>query len=240
MISLIFLKCCHWNESLQEPLVISVAAASAAEPPGQVPQSPYPHCKLASLQRGASAATSVEAVQQGGDDEDVQGGMMFANNLAGAGATSMPTTSSVRHQRPSHHNNRLPIAPSPRQQSPASNRATSGFRIERGHSVVLDSEYQRAAQSPVSQQQFGLPIAATGRKRHRTESDTHGPEQQQHAIGMLSPECSEASQGPPHTAQRQTTSHAAPQVTQQATIQEVRLIQHCSDSAPNARGHTDK
>ncbi|KAL0029301.1 hypothetical protein WJX79_008929 [Trebouxia sp. C0005] len=48
------------------------AASAAASAPGQMPQSPYPHCTLASVQRGASAAASVEAVQQGGEDEDAQ------------------------------------------------------------------------------------------------------------------------------------------------------------------------
>ena len=182
-----------------------------------MPQSPYPHCTLASVQRGASAAASVEAIQQGEEDEDVQGGMATASTQAAGDATSLPAASHTRRQR-MYHDTRLPIAPSLRQQSPAANKATSALPIERGHSVVYDSEY-RLAQSPLSLQQFGLSSAASGRKRQRAENDIAGPS---HAARMLlSPECSEASQGHPHTAQHTEACQAAPETTQQATIQEV-------------------
>lgn len=184
-----------------------------------MPQSPYPHCTLASVQRGASAAASVEAIQQGGEDEDVQGGMATASTQAAGDATSLPAASHSRRQR-LYHDTRLPIAPSLRQQSPAANKATSALPIERGHSVVYDSENRLATQSPsFSQQQFGLSTAASGRKRQRAENDVAGPS---HAARvMLSPECSEASQGHPHTAQHTEACQAAPEITQQATIQEV-------------------
>jgi len=183
-----------------------------------VPQSPYPHCTLASVQRGASAAASVEAIQQGEEDEDVQGGMATASTQAAGDATSLPAASHTRRQR-MYHDTRLPIAPSLRQQSPAANKATSALPIERGHSVVYDSEYRLATQSPLSRQQFGLSTAASGRKRQRAETDIAGPS---HAARvLLSPECSEASQGHPHTAQHTEACQAAPETTQQATIQEV-------------------
>jgi len=202
------------KQQLQEAFVTSAAASA----PGQMPQSPYPHCTLASVQRGASAAASVEAVQQGGEDEDVQGGVATASTQAAGDATSLPAATHSRRQR-LYHDIRLPIAPSLRQQSPASNKATSAFPIERGHSVVYDSEYRLATQSPVSQQQFGLSAAASGRKRQRIEKDIAGPSHAAHML--LSPECSEASQGHPHTAQHTEACQAAPENTQQATIQEV-------------------
>ena len=181
-----------------------------------MPQSPYPHCTLASVQRGSSAAASVEAIQQGGEDEDVQGGTATASTQAAGDATSLPAASHSRRQR-LYHDTRLPIAPSMRQQSPAANKATSALPIERGHSVVYDSEYRLAIQSP--QQQFGLSTAASGRKRQRAENDIAGPS---HAARLLlAPECSEASQGHPHTAQHTEACQAAPEITQQATIQEV-------------------
>ena len=158
----------------------------------------------------------MEAIQQGGEDEDVQGGTATASTQAAGDATSLPAASHSRRQR-LYHDTRLPIAPSLRQQSPAANKATSALPIERGHSVVYDSEYRLAIQSP--QQQFGLSTAASGRKRQRAENDIAGPS---HAARMLlSPECSEASQGHPHTAQHTEACQAAPETTQQATIQEV-------------------
>ncbi|KAL0047149.1 hypothetical protein WJX82_008077 [Trebouxia sp. C0006] len=129
------------------------AAPAAASAPGQTPQSPYPHCSLASAQRGASAAASVEAIQQGDEDEDVQGGMATASTQA----------------------------------------------------------------------------TASGRKRQRAENDIAGPS---HAARMLlSPECSEASQGHPHTAQHTEACQAAPETTQQATIQEAMSGQQFDEEA---------
>ena len=204
---------------MQEPP--SISGARLLEAQAHNTQSPYPHCKLASVQRGASAATSVEAVQQGGEEEDVQGNLTFSSIHAAAGATSAPTTSAT-HQRRTHHNNRLPIASRPRQQSPASTRATSRPSIERGHSVVHDSEYQRATKSPMSQQHSGNHVAAHDRKRQRTDGDTAGPASQHHAADVLSPECSGASAGHPNAAQHETFQ-AAPEVTQQGTIQQVHM-----------------
>lgn len=216
------------------------AASAAAFAPGQMPQSPYPHCTLASVQRGASAAASVEAIQQGGEDEDVQGGMATASTQAAGDATSLPAASHCRRQG-SYHDTRLPIAPSLRQQSPAAHKATSALPIERGHSVVYDSKYRLATQSPVSQQQIGLSTAASGRKRQRAENDIHA------ARVLLSPECSEASQGHPHTAQHTEACHAAPEITQQATIQEAMSGQQFDEEAQQSayksvsesQGHAD-
>ncbi|DBB01117.1 TPA: hypothetical protein ACH3X1_001008 [Trebouxia sp. C0004] len=221
----------------QEAFAASAAAAVMT-------QSPYPHCTLASVQHGASAAASVEAVQQGGEDEDVQGGMATASTQAAGDSTSLPAISRSRRQR-LYHDIKLPIAPSLRQQSPASNKATSALPIERGHSVVYDSECRLATKSPVSQHQFGLSAAASGRKRHRTENDIAGPSHAAHTL--LSPECSEASQGHPHTAQHTEACQAAPANTQQATIQEAMSGQQFDEEAQqsayksisDSKGHAD-
>ncbi|DBA69628.1 TPA: hypothetical protein ACH3X2_012691 [Trebouxia sp. C0005] len=217
------------------------AASAAASAPGQMPQSPYPHCTLASVQRGASAAASVEAVQQGGEDEDAQGGMATASTQAAGDATSLPAATHSRRQR-LYRDIRLPIASSLRQQLPAANKATSALPIEQGHSVVYDSECRLATQSPVSQQHFGLSTAASGRKRQRAENDTAEPSHA--ACTLLSPECSEASQGHLHTVHTEACQ-AAPEFTQQATIQQAMSGQQFDEEAQQSaymsvsQGHAD-
>ena len=209
----------HCLQPLQESPTASAAPALVSEVQAQNhgSHSPYPHCNLSAVRRNASAATSVEAVQQGGEDEDIQGGLAVASNHAGGSATSVPATSYSRRRQGSLHSS-MPVALSSRQQSPAYNKATSAVLIERGHSVVYDSEFQHAPRSP----SFGVPAAASGHKRQRTDSGTASPAHQQQAASLvLSPECSEASQGHVQVTQHQETCQAAPETTQQATIQEV-------------------
>ena len=223
---------CHWLKPLQESPTASAAPALVSEVQGQNhgSHSPYPHCNLSAVRRNASAATSVEAVQQGGEDEDVQGGLAVASNHAGGSATSVPATSYSRRQQGPHHSS-MPVALSSRQQSPAHNKATSAVPIERGHSVVYDSEFQHAPRSPGFQQHIGVPAAASGHKRQRTDSGTASPAHQQQAASlMLSPECSEASQGHVQVAQHHETCQAAPETTQQATIQEVSSVKEHGSS----------
>ena len=78
----------------------------------------------------------------------------------------------------------------------------------------------------MSQQHSGNHVAAHDHKRQRTDSDTAGPASQHHAADVLSPECSGASAGHPNAAQHETFQ-AAPEVTQQGTIQEVHM--HIAD-----------
>ena len=91
-----------------------------------------PHCELASVKRAASAANSVEAVQQDGDDEVV------GSRRAFGGVVSLPAAYNARHHRTAQSQQR-PIASvsTPMISHPAAD------LLEHRHSVVYDSESQR-------------------------------------------------------------------------------------------------
>ena len=198
----------------------SNAAPAVSSPSGQLPQSPFPHCKLASAQRRSSAAASVEAVQQDGDDDDIQGD--FASNHAGGGVSSLPSASSARRPKPTSLYGILPVAPASRQRTPASYKTADRSGLERGHSVVYDSENQHAPPSPASQQMSGVSHTQRGHKRHRSDSGEALPAPWSHTALLLAPEWSGASQGGSQAASQQGICQAAPEATQQATIEEVR------------------
>lgn len=168
-----------------------------------------------------SAATSVEAMEQGGDDEE-------GENQAAGGVTSVPTMSTSRISRPTSLHGMLPVAP--RQRSPgigatANKRKTAGTSgLEQGHSVVYDSQYQRNMQSAGSHQLSGLSPPRHGQKRQRPDVDPAGPSTQPNSDLLLSPECSGASGGHSQAASQHDTCQLAPETTQQATIQEVQAL----------------
>ena len=205
-------------DMLQEHALRTAAVAAAAEPNAQLPQSPFPHCKLASLQRGMSAAASVEAMQQDGDDDDVQG--EFVSKQAG-GVTSLPSTSSSRRPKPTSLHGILPVAPTLRQRSPGSCRTTG---LEQGHSVVCGSNQVQTTQSPASQHLSGFSPSQQGQKRARADSGIAELAAQASPGLTLSPECSGASQGHPQGASQHEMCQIALETTQQATIQEVRHL----------------
>ena len=203
---------------LQEHAVRTTAVAAAAEPNAQLSQSPFPHCKLASLQRGMSAAASVEAVQQGSEDDDVQG--EFASKQAG-GITSLPSTSSSRRPKPRSLHGILPVGPTLQQRSPGSCRKPG---LEQGHSVVYDNNHAHSTQSPASQHISGLSPAQQIHKQARSASGNAELAEQAESGLMLSPECSGASQGHLQDTSQHEMCQMAPEPTQQATIQEVHHL----------------
>lgn len=203
---------------LQECGVPTDAGAGESEPSGQLPQSPLPHCNLPSLQRRPSAATSVEAVQQDGDDDNDQGAL--ASNQVGGSVTSLPTASISRRHKPAPHYSILPVAQASwqRSQSPASHKAAANSAVELGHSGLHDSEYQHNPQSPASQQLSEVVPTQHSHKWHKPDSGEAGQVPQ---LSLAAAECSGASESRPHFASQHDMCQAAPETTQQATIEEV-------------------
>ena len=190
------------------------AAAATSEPPGQ---SPLPHCNLPSIKRRPSAATSVEAVQQGGDEDDAQGD--YASNRVGGGVTSLPATSSARHPKPTSLYGVLPIAPGFQERSALSNKAADRSADEHPHSVAYDSACPYNAQLPAFQQLSGMSHTQRSHKLRRSDS---GEAMLAPQSSLLAAECSGASASP-HSVSQHDLCQAAAEATQQATIEEVSL-----------------
>lgn len=205
----------------QEPGNPTDAATAVPSSPGQLPQSPFPHCKLASAQQRASAAASVEAVQQEDDDDedDVQGNL---TSQTGRGVSSTPTTSSAQRPKPNSLYGILPVAPTSRQRMPAFYNAADRSGLEHALSGMCDSEYQHHPASPASQQLSGISHTQRNHKRHKADSGEVLPALRPASALLLAPECSGASQGCSQAASQQGICQAAPETTQQATIEEVR------------------
>ncbi|KAL3162424.1 hypothetical protein ABBQ32_010094 [Trebouxia sp. C0010 RCD-2024] len=200
----------------QEASLPSDSATAVAGPSGHLHQSPYPHCKLASAQQRSSAAASVEAVQQDGDDDDVQGDL--ASNQVGVVVSSLPTSTPARRPKPTSLCRILPVAPAG-QKSPVSRKTADRSGVEGGHSVTYDSEYNPP--SPASQQQSRVSHTQRSHKRHKADSSKALPAPRPSSALLLAPECSGASQGGSQAASQQGVCQAAPETTQQATIEEV-------------------
>ena len=88
--------------------------------------------------------------------------------------------------------------------------------------MVYDSEYQHNPQSPASQQLSAVSRTQRSNKRQRADS----------AEAMLAPqpsliaaECSGASECHPHSASQHDLCQAAPEATQQSTIEQVSTLQ---------------
>ena len=158
-------------------------------------------------------------MQQGGDEDDGQGD--YASNQIGGGATSLPATSSVKRPKPTSLCGILPVAPAFRQRLPASNKAADRSAVERGHSVVYDSECQHNPQSPASQQLSGVSHTQRSHKQGRADS---GEAMLAPQPSLLAAECSGASASP-HSASQHNLCQAAAEATQQATIEEVGALQ---------------
>lgn len=214
----------------QEARTPSDVAAAVAGPPGHLQQSPYPHCKLASAQQRFAAAASVEAVQQDGDDDDIQGDL--ASNQVGVVVSSLPTSTSARRPKPTSLCG-VPV-PLARQKTPASHKTADRPGLEHGRSVMYDSEYQYNSASPASQQRSEDSHTQRSHKRHKADSGEALPAPWPSSALLLAPECSGASQGASQAASQQGMCQAAPETTQQATIEEVReficctAVIHCS------------
>lgn len=180
--------------------------------PDLVTPNSLPHCELPSTRRAASAAHSVEAVQQDGDDEVV--GRIFG------GVVSLPTAYATRHQRTAQ-SQQQPIAP-------LSTQTTShptGNLLEHRSSVVYDSKAQPESKLSRQQQSQGQTQAALQSQKHSTSGSPAVSQQQSqpHVMPSLSPECSAASEGLADVRKHEEACQAAPDMTQQATIQEASL-----------------
>ena len=196
---------------MQANLAASPAASAISGRAQLNAQEPIPRCEFPSVQRNISAAMSVEAVQQDGDDDDdVHGAVTFPTSSQ-AGATSMPSAHLPIRQHPSIINSRLPVTPVLHQLSPAS---AGRSQLEHRESVVFDNDSQVLASSPSSQQLFELPAYSS--KRQRVDSNA-GPR----SARMDSPEGSNASQGHPQISVN--LCQAAHNTSQQGALEEVHL-----------------
>lgn len=193
--------------------------------PDLVTPNPLPHCELPSTKRAASAAYSVEAVQQDGDDEVV--GRVFG------GVVSLPTAYATRYQR-SAQSRQQPAAPSTVTTSPQTASA-----LEHRNSVVFDNEAQPVSKSNVQlQAAHYVQPASQSSKRHKADSPAVSQQPSQLQTGpSLSPECSAASEGLADAVMPQEVCQAGPDTTQQATIQEARLLAQCICTALAAGHH---
>lgn len=192
-----------------------------------------PHCELPSTKRAASAANSVEAVQQDGDDEVV------GSRRAFGGVVSLPAAYNARHQRTAQSRQRQDASTStPMTSQPAPD------LLEHRHSVVYDSESQRDI-NPNTQQQpeASLQPASQGSKHHKGGSPSNSqPPSQPQVMPSLSPECSAASEGPAAAGRVNEACQAAPDATQQATIQEVSTADtaHLPGCSPKALSQLER
>ena len=200
---------------MQAELVGLPAASVALGPTDDAPQQPYPHCQLPAAHRGASAATSVEAMQQSGGDNDLNGAVTYPSSQAGA--TSMPSAHSSKRRRPPSLSNRLPATPVLRHLSPA---MADQQPLEQGRSVVYDNTSQPAAASTPSQQLSDLP--ANSHKRAKFGSNTIRPAQQSCPATVHSAEHSGASECQAQTSQQ--VCQAVHDKSQQGTLEEVSLL----------------
>lgn len=166
-------------------------AASATSGRAQLnAHNPTPRCEFPSVQRNISAATSVEAVQQDGDDDgNVHGAATFPASSQ-AGATSMPSAHLTTGQHPSSISSRLPVTPVLHQLSPAS---AGRSQLEHRESVVFDNDIQVLASSPSSQQLSELPAYSSKRQRVYSSAAPH-------SARLHSPQGSGASEGHPQTS----------------------------------------
>ena len=201
---------------VQASLAGSPAMSVALVPVGDVPRQPYPHCQLPAAQHGASAATSVEAMQQSSGDNDLNGAVTYPSSQAGA--TSMPSAHSSKRQRPPSLGavSRLPATPVLRRLLPA---IADQQPLERGHFVVHDNSSQAAAPSPPSQQVSELP--AKSHKRAKHGSHIGRTAQHSRSATVQSFEHSGGSPGRPQAAQQ--LCQAAHGNSQQGTFEEVSL-----------------
>ena len=159
---------------------------------------------------------SVEAVQQDGDDDNDQGAL--ASNQVGGGVTSLPTASTSRRHKPASPYSILPVAPASWHRSPALHEAAANSAVELEHSGLHNSEYQQNPQSPASQQLSGVLPTQHSRTWHRPDS---GDAMLVPQPSLVAAECSGASESHPNLASQHDTCQAAPETTQQATIEEV-------------------
>ena len=151
----------------------------------------------------------MEAVQQDGDDEVVGARRAFG------GVTSLPAAYAARHQRAAK-GRQHPVAANTAATASLASPPTASL-LEHGHSVVYDSELQRQPQEALIRPE-SLP-----NKRFKAGSPSNSQHSQPHAMPQLSPECSAASEGLAATDRHEEACQAAPDMTQQATIQEASV-----------------